>query len=67
MNNDIVIDARKDEISIAILEDGKLMEFQHEGEQQLFSVGNMYLAKVKKIMPGLNDCFVDLGFERDAF
>lgn len=67
MNNDIVIDARKDEISIAILEDGKLMEFQHEGEQQLFSVGNMYLAKVKKIMPGLNACFVDLGFERDAF
>lgn len=43
------------------------MEFQREELQQSYSAGNMYLAKVKKLMPGLNACFVDVGHERDAF
>lgn len=67
MTSELVIDTRKDEISIALLEDGKLMEFQKEEMQQSYSAGNMYLAKVKKLMPGLNACFVDVGHERDAF
>lgn len=67
MTSEIVIDTNKDEISIALLEDGKLMEFQKEQQQQSYSAGNVYLAKVKKLMPGLNACFVDVGHERDAF
>lgn len=45
----------------------KLVEYQHELREASFSVGNIYLAKVKKLMPGLNACFVDVGYERDAF
>ena len=45
----------------------RLVEFQQEGKEESFSVGNIYLAKVKKIMPGLNACFVNVGHERDAF
>lgn len=67
MSNEVIIDTQKKDISIALLEDGKLTEFQREELQQSYSVGNMYLAKVKKLMPGLNACFVDVGYERDAF
>lgn len=67
MTSELVIDAQKNGISIALLEDGRLMEFQRQEQQQSYSVGNIYLAKVKKLMPGLNACFVDVGHERDAF
>lgn len=67
MTSEIIIDAREKEISIALLEDKNLVEYQNESRSASFSVGNVYIAKVKKLMPGLNACFVDLGYERDAF
>ena len=67
MTSEVVIDVRAKEISIALLEDKKLVEYQSEVRSASFSVGNVYIAKVKKLMPGLNACFVDVGFERDAF
>lgn len=67
MTSEVIVDVQPKEISIALLEDKKLVEFQKEGQEECFSVGNMYLAKVKKLMPGLNACFVDVGFNRDAF
>ena len=67
MNNELVVDVQPKEISIALLEDKSLVEFQSEEQNASFSVGNLYAAKVKKIMPGLNACFVDVGYERDAF
>ena len=67
MTSEVVIDVREKEVSIALLEDKKLVEYQNEPRQASFSVGNIYVAKVKKLMPGLNACFVDLGYERDAF
>ena len=67
MTSELIIDAQKNDISIALLEDKKLVEYQKEPREASFSVGNIYLAKVKKLMPGLNACFVDVGFERDAF
>lgn len=67
MTSEIIIDAQEKEISIALLEDKKLVEYQTEPRSASFSVGNVYIAKVKKLMPGLNACFVDLGYERDAF
>ena len=67
MTSEVVIDAREKEISIALLEDNNLVEYQSESRSASFSVGNIYVAKVKKLMPGLNACFVDVGFERDAF
>ena len=67
MTSELVVDVHPKEISIALLEDKNLVEFQKEGRNLSFSVGNIYLARVKKLMPGLNACFVDVGFERDAF
>lgn len=67
MTSEVIIDAGQKDISIALLEDKKLVEYQNEPRSASFSVGNIYIAKVKKLMPGLNACFVDVGFERDAF
>jgi ribonuclease G len=51
-----------------VLEEKKLVELNKEGRlTDSFSVGDIYLARVKKIMPGLNAVFVDVGYERDAF
>lgn len=67
MTSEVIIDVQPKDISIALLEDKTLVEFQKEGRSASFSVGNIYLGKVRKIMPGLNACFVDVGYERDAF
>ena len=67
MNSELVIDVRPNEISIAILEDKKLVEFQKEARNISFSVGDVYLGKIKKLMPGLNAAFVDVGYKKDAF
>ena len=67
MTSELIIDVREKEIAIALLEDKDLVEYQNEPRDASFSVGNIYLAKVKKIMPGLNASFVNVGYERDAF
>ena len=67
MTSEVIIDVQQKEISIALLEDKRLVEYQREPREASFSVGNIYVAKVKKLMPGLNACFVDVGYERDAF
>ena len=67
MTSELVIDVQPKDISIALTEDKQLVEFQKEGRRASFNVGDMYFGKVKKIMPGLNACFVDVGFEKDAF
>ena len=67
MTSELIIDVQPKEISIALLEDKSLVEYQSESKAASFSVGNIYVAKVKKLMPGLNACFVDVGYERDAF
>ena len=67
MTSELVVDVQPKEVSIALLEDKQLVELQSEGRNISFSVGNMYLGRVKKLMPGLNACFVDVGYEKDAF
>lgn len=67
MTSEVIVDVTKQDISIALLEDKRLVEFQREGRSEHFSAGNIYLAKVRKLMPGLNACFVNVGYERDAF
>lgn len=67
MTSELVVDVKPQEVSIALLEDSNLVELQKEGSNTAFSVGNMYLGRVKKLMPGLNACFVDVGYEKDAF
>lgn len=67
MNSELVIDVRADEIIIALLREKKLVELTKEKTSVQFAVGDIYLGKVKKIMPGLNAAFVNVGYEKDAF
>lgn len=67
MNSELILDVTPQEVSIAILEDKNLVELQKEAQNISFSVGDIYLGKVKKLMPGLNAAFVDVGYEKDAF
>ena len=64
---ELIIDASSPEISIALLEDKELVELNKEKSNVKFAVGDIYLGKVKKIMPGLNAAFVDIGYGKDAF
>ena len=67
MNKELIINASEDGVEIALLEDKKLVELHYEHGQDEFAVGDLYLGKVKKLMPGLNAAFVDVGYEKDAF
>ncbi len=67
MNKELIINAAPQGVEIALLEDKKLVELHHEKTDASFAVGDLYLGKVKKLIPGLNAAFVDVGFEKDAF
>lgn len=67
MSVELVIDSSQGEVVIAMLKDGRLLELQKEQVNNNYAVGDLYLGKVKKIMPGLNAAFVNVGYERDAF
>ena len=67
MNRELVINVTSSEISIALCEDKVLVELSKEQCKTGFAVGDIYLGKVRKIMPGLNAAFVNIGHERDAF
>ena len=67
MSSELVVDVQPKEVSIALLEDKRLVELQKEPHNISYAVGNIYLGRVKKLMPGLNAAFVDVGYEKDAF
>ena len=67
MNKELIIDATATEVVIALLEDKRLVEINNEKTNNNYSVGDIYLGKVKKIISGLNAAFVDVGYEKDAF
>ncbi|MDE6007367.1 MAG: Rne/Rng family ribonuclease [Muribaculaceae bacterium] len=67
MKSELVVDVSREDISIALLEDSRLVSLQKESRNIAYAVGDLYLAKVKKIMPGLNAAFVDVGYDKDAF
>jgi len=64
---ELVVDARQNGIWLALLRDGKLIELHQEQGNNDFSVGDIYLGKVRKVVPSLNAAFVDVGYEKDAF
>ncbi|MFM7510263.1 MAG: Rne/Rng family ribonuclease [Bacteroidota bacterium] len=67
MNKELIINVTAQGVEIALLEDKKLVELHNERSDARFAVGDLYLGKVKKLIPGLNAAFVDVGFEKDAF
>lgn len=67
VNSELIVDVAKKEITIALTEDKRLVELHKEGSDSQFSVGDFYLGRIKKVMPGLNAAFVNVGYEKDAF
>ena len=67
MTSELTVNVQPDSIQIAITEDHNLVEYQKDAQEVTFAVGNIYLGRVKKLMPGLNACFVDVGSEKEAF
>ncbi len=67
ITKEIILTSHANEVQVALLEDKKLVEIHSEKASMQFSVGDIYLGKVRKIMPGLNAAFVDVGSEKDAF
>src|SRR5690554_809861 len=67
VTSELVVDVQRKEITIAVLEDKKLVELQQESQDESFAVGNIYMGRVKKLMPALNAAFVNVGHKKDAF
>ena len=67
MNKELIIRSSPDAVDFALLKDGKLIELHKEEEQSNFQVGDIFIAKIRKPVAGLNAAFVNVGFEKDAF
>ena len=67
ITKELVITSHPDEVQIALLENKRLMEIHQEKITEQFCVGNIFLGKVRKIMPGLNAAFINIGSDKDAF
>jgi ribonuclease G len=65
--NELVVSKSDDGLRIGIIKDKKIVELHHEKLTEAFSVGDLFVGKVRKIVPGLNAAFVDVGHPRDAF
>lgn len=67
MSKELIIRSKSSSVDFALLKDGKLIEYQKEVGTNKFHVGDIFLAKIKKTLPGLNAAFVNVGYEKDAF
>ena len=67
VEKELIINSSPTNVEIALLEDSQLVELHKEKTNQRFIVGDIFLGYVKKLMPGLNAAFVEIGHKRDAF
>jgi ribonuclease G len=67
VNAELFIKVTQDEICTAYTEDKRLVELRREKRSLQYEVGDIYIGKVRKIMPGLNAAFINIGYEKDAF
>ena len=67
VKTELIIRSNSSDIDFALLRDGRLVELHNETLDNKFSVGDVFLAKVKKTLSGLNAAFVNVGSEKDAF
>ena len=65
--SELFLDVRSSEVNIALLNNKRLVELSTEYSNVDFSVGDIYLGRVNKLMPGLNAAFIDVGYRKDAF
>ena len=65
---DLIVDVSESEVKIALMDNHRLIELKKESSNgHSFTVGDVFLGKVKKVMPALNAAFVDIGDEKEAF
>jgi ribonuclease G len=67
VNTELIIRSNSSDIDFALLKDGKLIELHKDKNDNNFAVGDVFLAKIKKTLSGLNASFVDVGSKKDAF
>ena len=67
INRELIISSDVSEVNIVLLEDKQLVELHKEQKNNNISVGDIYMGRIKKILPGLNSAFVDIGCRKDAF
>ena len=67
MNSEIIINSNPEETRVALLESGQLVELYIERKKDISLVGNIYKAKVIKVLPGMQSAFVNIGFEKATF
>jgi ribonuclease G len=67
MNKELIIRSSSNDVDFALLKDGKLVELHKDEDDNNFSVGDVFIAKIRKTVPGLNAAFVNVGYEKDAF
>jgi ribonuclease G len=66
-NQDILINWAPQETRVAVVENGALQELYLERTLERGQVGNVYLGKVARVLPGMQSAFIDIGGERAAF
>jgi len=67
MDKELIIRSNSSAVDFALLKDGKLIELQKDEDDNKFSVGDVFIAKIRKTIPGLNAAFVNVGYDKDAF
>jgi ribonuclease G len=67
MASSILINVTREEIRVALVENGQVTGFYIERKRNASIVGNIYKGKVLKILPGMQSAFVDVGLEKSAF
>ncbi len=68
MDKELIIrSSRSGDVDFALLKDGKLIELHKDEDGNNFAVGDVFIAKIRKAVPGLNAAFVNVGYEKDAF
>jgi ribonuclease G len=67
MNKELIVRSSSDIVDFALLKDGKLIELHKDEDDNDFAVGDIFIAKIRKVMPGLNAAFVNVGYEKDGF
>ena len=67
MQQDILINWSPQETRVAVVENGAVQELHVERTLERGLVGNVYLGKVARVLPGMQSAFIDIGLERSAF
>jgi ribonuclease G len=67
LNKELIVNATESGVEMALIEQGRLVELHHQKINTHFTVGDIMIGKIRKMMPGLNAAFVDIGHRKDAF